>query len=217
MVRKVLASVLVSLAVLAGPSAHAANQLDVRNEPQTQGPLTRTGRECDSQTLKSGGAPVIKVAFCVFFYTYDSIEIDLENDYGVVWAQASFDALKGFCTTDISFYVEMSEGTQTYEQTPAEPLSTTKARSIDAEVLATAGNHAVLETGLVTQRFRLYPGKMSPVPTSDDQRRVGLSWSGRTPAKLAFATRAEVGWPSLSSPSMRVGADTIRLTSGQGC
>ncbi|MDQ3915119.1 MAG: hypothetical protein M3323_07280 [Actinomycetota bacterium] len=214
--RKLLAALLVCLAVLAGPPAHAARQLRARQKPAVEGPLTLAGEQCDEQTLKSDGKPVIDVEFCIFFYRFNSLfELDLWNDYGVVWAQATFDALPGLCTSEVGFYIEVSPETQIYGRTPPDAVRARKAAPVAVELVATA-NATAVEEGLVSQEFRLLPGRMSPAGL-DEQTRVGVSWKGRSAAKLAFATGAEIGWPAFESPEMRLGADTIRLTSGPGC
>ncbi|MDQ3958035.1 MAG: hypothetical protein M3273_06900 [Actinomycetota bacterium] len=216
MVRKLLAVLIVCLAVLGGSPAHAGKQLSVRDEPEVSGPLDLAGKQCDSQMLKANGRPVLKVAFCIYLYAFDPLfEIDLERDYGVVWAQASFDAMKGFCTTALSYYIEVSPGTEIYERTPPQEIKSTKRAPLGVQVNAVAGG-AAIERGLVSQQFQLLPGKMTPTG-EDGEPRVGVAWSGRTPEKLAFATGAEIGWPWLSSPQLRIGADTIRLTTGPGC
>ncbi len=215
--RKLLAVVFVCLAILGGSPAHAARQLRADDEPTVEPPLYQADKQCDDQTLRSGGKPVIKVAFCVFFYTFDSIsELDLNNEYGVVWAQATFDALPGFCTSELSFYVDVSPGTRIHQRTPSEPATARRPTPTLVEINATAGGNAIDE-GLISQRFQLLPGKMKPIGSGDDGR-VGVSWKGRTREKVAFATGAEISWPMLASPpTMRLGADTIRLTSGPGC
>lgn len=216
LVRRALAALLVCLAVVAGAPAHAARQLDARDEPLVEGPLTLAGQECDEQTLKSDGKPVIKVAFCIFFYQFNSLfEIDLFNDYGVVWAQATFDSLPGLCTSELSFYVEVSPGTQVFQRTPADPHTAKKPGRMAAEVIATANANSV-QPGSVSQEYLMLPGKMTPRGLEEGTT-VGVSWKGRTPSKVAFATGAEIGWPSLESPEMELNADTIRLTSGKGC
>ncbi|HEV2757711.1 MAG TPA: hypothetical protein VG318_18270 [Actinomycetota bacterium] len=213
--RKVLAALLVCLAVLAGSPAHAARQLSAREQPDTQGPLTLSAEQCDEQKLKADGKAVIAVEFCIFFYTFNPLlEIDLWYDYGVAWAQATFDALPGLCTSEVGFYIEVSPGTQIYARTPPEPVSAKKPLPVAVELAATA-NASAVEEGLVSQEFRLLPGKMRPVP--EEEARVGVSWKGRSPAKLAFATGADIAWPTLETPEMSLRADTIRLTSGPGC
>jgi hypothetical protein len=216
-VRKLLAVLLVCLAVLGGSAAHAARQLRADDEPAVEPPLYQSDKQCDDQTLKSGRKPVIRVAFCVFFYTFDSLsELDLNNDYGVVWAQASFDALPGFCTSELSFYVDVSPGTRIHQRTPSKAVTAKRTTAMDVEIAATAGGNAI-DDGLISQRFQLLPGLMKPIG-SGEAPRVGVSWKGRTPAKVAFATGAEISWPMLAPPpTMRLGADTIRLTSGPGC
>jgi hypothetical protein len=207
---------LVCLAVLAGAPAHAARQLDARDEPATQGPLELAGQECDDQTLKSDGKPVVKVSFCIFFYQFNSLfELDLSNDYGVAWAQATFDAMPGLCTSKLSFYVEVSPGTQIFGRTPTGPARAKKAGRISAEIPVSANANA-LQGGSVSQEFLMLPGKMAPTDL-EEASRVGVSWTGRSPNKVAFVTGAEIGWPALETPEMRLGADTITLTSGKGC
>lgn len=216
--RKVLAVLVACLAVLGGPVAHAAGQLKANEPPTVQGEFyEEPDQQCDEQTLKSDGKPVIKVAFCIFFFGFDALyELDLSNDYGVVWAQATFDALPGYCTSELSFYVEMPDGTQVYERAPLDPIATKKRTPATVEVNATAGGTAVVP-GKVSQELVLLRGKLTPTG-SESEPRVGLAWKGRASEKLAFATGAEVSWPWLESPpSIRLGADTIRLTSGKGC
>ena len=216
--RKCLAVLLVCLAVLGGPSALAARQLRADDPPTVQGSFySEPDQQCDDQTLKSDGKPVIKVAFCIFFFSFDPLyEVDLDNDYGVVWAQATFDALPGYCTSDLSFYVEMPDGTVLYERAPRVAVTTKKPRAATVDVNATAGGSAIVP-GRISQELVLLPGKTTPTG-DEDEPRVGVAWKGRSPAKLAFATGAEISWPWLSSPpSIRLGADTIRLTSGKGC
>ena len=205
--------------MLGGPVAHAGGQLRANDPPTVEGEFyDEPDQQCDEQTLKSDGKPVIKVAFCIFFFGFDALyELDLNNDYGVVWAQATFDALPGYCTSELSFYVEMPDGTSIYERMPGKPMTTKKKRAPAMFLLnATAGGTAVVP-GWVSQDLYLLPGKITPTG-SESEPRVGLAWKGRTPHKLAFVTGAEVSWPWLSSPpSIRLGADTIRLTSGKGC
>ena len=204
------------LAILAGPPAHAARQLSAQDEPAISGPLSLAAEECDEQTLKADGRPVIKVEFCIFFYQFNSLfELDLSYDYGVAWAQATYDALPGLCTSEVSFYVEVSPGTEIYGRTPEEPAQTRKASPVIVQLDAWA-NTTAIQGGLVTQEFNLLPGKMAPTGETGESR-VGVSWKGRSAGKLAFATGAEIGWPALESPEMRLGAETIRLTSGKGC
>lgn len=206
------------LAVLGAAPAHAAGQLNADDEPTVEGPFfLPADQQCDDQTLKSDGKPVVKVAFCIFFFEFDPLwELDLNNDYGVVWAQATFDALPGYCTSQLSFYIEMPDGTQLYGRTPQEGVRATKRTPVTVEVLANAGTNAI-QGGRVSQDFQLLPGKMTPTG-SPDEPKVGVAWKGRSPAKLAFATGAEISWPWLSGPpQIRLGADTIRLTSGKGC
>ncbi|MDQ4024981.1 MAG: hypothetical protein M3217_05760, partial [Actinomycetota bacterium] len=64
--------------------------------------------------------------------------------------------------------------------------------------------------------FRLLPGRMAPTGAAEVGR-VGVAWKGLSPGKLAFATGAEIGWSAVDSPEMRLRAETIRLTSGEGC
>jgi hypothetical protein len=209
---------MVCLAVLGGSVAHAAGQLRADKEPVAEGPLIDSGdQQCDEQTLKSDGKPVIKVAFCIFFYNFDPLwELDLNNDYGVVWAQATFDALPGYCTSELSFYVEMPDGTVLYERAPRETVTAGKRTPVTVDVNALAGGSA-LQPGRLSQDLQLLPGKTTPTGSSEEPK-VGVAWRGRSPAKLAFATGAEISWPWLSGPpSIRLGADTIRLTSGKGC
>ncbi|HEX2196256.1 MAG TPA: hypothetical protein VHJ76_04945 [Actinomycetota bacterium] len=216
--RRFVAVLLVCLAVFGGSSAHAARQLDADDPPATEGPFYgEPDQQCDEQTLKSSGKPVIEVAFCIFFYPFDWLsELDVNYDYGVVWAQATFDALPGYCTSELSFYVEMSEGTVLYERTPRKNVTTKRTIPLTVDVNATAGGTAI-ENGRISQDFQLLPGKMTPT-MSEEQPKVGVAWKGRTPQKLAFATGAEISWPFLSAPpQIRLGADTIRLTSGKGC
>lgn len=216
--RKVVAVLLACLAVLGGPAAHAADQLRADDPPLVEGNFyPNPDQQCDDQTLKSDGKPVIKVAFCIFFFGFDPLyEIDLNNDFGVVWAQATFDALPGYCTSELSFYVEMPDGTLLYERAPREASSVKKRTPTTFDVNATAGGSAIVP-GRISQELQLLPGKMTPTG-GDDEARVGVAWKGRSPSKLAFATGAEVSWPWLSGPpSIRLGADTIRLTSGKGC
>lgn len=205
------------LAVLAGSPAHAAKQLSAREHPTTEGPLSLAGEQCDEQKLKSDGKAVVAVEFCIFFYSFNPLlEIDLWNDYGVVWAQATFDALPGLCTSEVGFYIEVSPGTEIYGRTPPGPMrAKRKTLPVTVEVPATANARAV-QDGLVSQEFRLLPGKMKPTGAAEEAR-VGVSWKGRSPDKLAFATGAEIGWPALETPEMRLQAETIRLTSGPGC
>ncbi|MDQ4124994.1 MAG: hypothetical protein M3134_05270 [Actinomycetota bacterium] len=218
--RKVLAVLLVCLATLGGPAAHAAQQLSADDPPTVEGNFYGDpDQSCDQQTLRSNGKPVIKVAFCIFFFAYDPLfEVDLDEDYGVAWAQATFDALPGYCTSELSFYIEFpgDEGYTIHGRTPAEPVTTRTATATVVELLATAGGQAV-GGGRVSQELQLLRGKMTPTG-NEDEPRVGVAWKGRSPAKLAFATGAEVSWPWLSPPpEIRLGADTIRLTSGKGC
>ena len=216
--RRLVAVLLVCLAVLGGSPAYAAKQLDADDRPATEGPFyAEPDQQCDEQTLKSAGKPVIKVAFCIFFYGFDWLsELDVNHDYGVVWAQATFDALPGYCTSELSFYVEMPEGTMLYERTPRKAVATKRTIPLNVDVSATAGGNAI-EDGRISQDFRLLPGKMTPTG-SEEEPKVGVAWKGRTPHKLAFATGAEISWPFLSAPpQIRLGADTIRLTSGKGC
>ena len=206
------------LATLGGPVAHAAaQQLSADDPPVVQGNFYDPEQQCDDQTLKSDVKPVIKVAFCIFFFAFDPLyEIDLEDDYGVVWAQATFDALPGYCTSELSFYVEVPEGTPIYERTPRESTTARKRTPLTVDVNAVAGGNSIV-AGRVSQDLQLLPGKMTPTG-SGDENRVGVAWKGRSAAKLAFATGAEVSWPWLEAPpSIRLGADTIRLTSGKGC
>jgi hypothetical protein len=215
-VRKVLAALLVCLAVLAGPHAHAARQLKATEHPTTEGPLQLAGEQCDEQKLKSDGKAVVAVEFCIFFYSFNPLfEIDIYSDYGVAWAQATFDALPGMCATEVGFYIEVSSGTQIFERAPAAPMAAKRTRPVTVEVPVLAGGNAV-QPGLVSQEFRLLPGKMSPVGTTEEAQ-VGVAWKGRSPHKLAFATGAEIAWPTLETPEMRLQAETIRLTSGRGC
>lgn len=214
--RKVLAALLVCLSVLAGPPAHAAKQLKANEYPTTEGPLQLAAEECDEQKLKANGKAVVAVEFCIFFYSFNPLlEIDIYNDYGVAWAQATFDALPGMCASEVGFYIEVSSGTQIYERAPAAPMSAKKATPVTVEVPALAGGNAV-QPGLISQEFRLLPGRMSPTGTTDEAQ-VGVAWKGRSPEKLAFATGAEIAWPTLESPEMQLRAETIRLTSGPGC
>lgn len=206
---------LTCLATLGGPVAHAgARQLSADDPPAVQGNFyPEPDQQCDEQTLKSNGKPVIEVAFCIFFYAFDPLyEIDLQDDYGVVWAQATFDALPGYCTSELSFYVEMPEATPMYERTPSKPVTAKKRTPLTLEVNALAGGNALVP-GRISQDLQLLPGKMSP--TGGENGRVGVAWKGRSSQKLAFATGAEVSWPWLAAPpSIRLGADTIRL---KGC
>ncbi|HEX2295068.1 MAG TPA: hypothetical protein VHN37_07145 [Actinomycetota bacterium] len=216
--RKVLAVLFACLAVLGGPAAYAAGQMRADDPPAVEGQFyDPPDQQCDEQTLRSGGKAVIKVAFCIFFYGFDPLyELDLENDYGVVWAQATFDALPGYCTSELSFYVEMPDGTAIHGRTPPEPIRTRKRTPALVSVSATAGDTAIVP-GRISQELQLLPGKMAPTG-DENEPKVGVAWKGRTPAKLAFATGAEVSWPWLESPPpIRLGADTIRLTSGKGC
>lgn len=218
--RKVLAVLLVCLATLGGPAAHAKQQLSADDPPTVEGNFYGDpDQRCDEQTLKSGGKAVIKVEFCIFFFAFDPLfEIDLDEDYGVAWAQATFDALPGYCTTELSFYIAIPEegGYTIHGRTPAEPVTTRSAKPAVVELLANAGGQAV-GGGRVSQELQLLPGKMTPTG-NEDELQVGVAWKGRSPAKLAFATGAEVSWPWLSPPpAIRLGADTIRLTSGKGC
>lgn len=209
---------LVCLAVLAGSPAHAARQLRADDPPAAEGPLYDPIEQCNRQTLESdAGEPVVKVHFCIFFYSFDTLsELDVNNEYGVVWAQATFDALPGYCTSELSFYVEVSPGTTIHGRTPPKPKAPKRPTTTNVEVAATAGGTA-LQEGLVSQRLKLLPGKMTPLAEGTESR-VGLSWKGRSPDKLAFATGAEIGWPMLEAPpQMKLGTDTIRLVSGKGC
>ncbi len=204
--------------MLGGPAAHAAGQLRADDPPAAEGPFYgQPDQQCDEQTLKSDGKPVIKVAFCIFFFGFDPLyELDLGHDYGVAWAQATFDALPGYCTSELSFYVEMPDETVIYERAPREPVSTKRRTPGLVEVFATAGGTAIAP-GRVSQELVLLPGRITPTG-GEDEPRFGVAWKGRASGKLAFATGAEVSWPWLSSPpSIRLGADTIRLTSGKGC
>lgn len=205
------------LAVLAGSPAHAARQMAADDEPTTEGPLYDPQTECDDQTLKASGKPVIKVAFCIFFYGFDTFsELDVDNEYGVVWAQATFDALPGFCTSEVNFYVEVSPGTTIHGRTPPRPVTARRTLPLLVNVGATAGDRALQEAS-VSQDLLLLPGKMTPTGRGTESR-VGASWNGRTPNKLALATGAEISWPMLAPPpQMRLGADTIKLTAGPGC
>jgi hypothetical protein len=210
----------VCLATLGGPAAHAAQQLSADDPPNVEGDFyAEPDQRCDKQTLKSGGKPVIEVAFCIFFFSFDPLfEIDLDEDYGVAWAQATFDALPGYCTKELSFYIEIpdGEGYEIYSRAPTEPVTTRATTPALVELFATAGNYAI-EPGRVSQELQLLPGKMTPAGKPGEPR-VGIAWKGRSPAKLAFATGAEVSWPWLSEPpAIRLGTDTIRLTSGKGC
>jgi hypothetical protein len=218
-VRKFLAVVLVCLAVLGAPAAHAARQLRADDEPVAEGPLyaNESNRQCDDQTLKSDGKPVIKVAFCIFFYNFDQLwELDLNQDYGVVWAQATFDAVPGYCATELSFYIEMPDGTVLYERAPREAVTAKKPAPLTVDVNAVAGGTAI-QPGRLSQDLQLLPGKMTPTGATEEPK-VGVAWKGRSSEKLAFATGAEISWPWLSGPpAIRLGADTIRLTSGKGC
>lgn len=210
---------MVCLATLGGPAAHAAaQQLSDDDPPAVEGQFyPEPDQQCDEQTLRSDGKPVIKVAFCIFFFSFDPLyEIDLEEDYGVVWAQATFDALPGYCTSELSFYVEVPEGTPVYERAPREVVTSKRKAPLTVDVNALADGNAIV-SGRISQDLQLLPGKMTPTG-SGDENRVGVAWQGRTSAKLAFATGAEVSWPWLSPPpSIRLGADTIKLTSGKGC
>jgi hypothetical protein len=217
-VRKFVAVVFACLAVLGGPAAQAAGQMRADDPPTVEGYFySDPSQQCDDQTLKSDGKPVIKVAFCIFFFGFDPVwELDFSSDYGVVWAQATFDALPGYCTSQLSFYVEMPDGTLLYERAPREPMRVRKRTPLTVDVNATAGGTAIVP-GRISQDVQLLPGRMTPTG-NEAEPKVGVAWKGRSPAKLAFATGAEVSWPWLSSPpSIRLGADTIRLTSGKGC
>ena len=214
--RKVLAALLVCLAVLAGPHAHAAKQMKASDYPATEGPLQLAAEQCDEQKLKAGGKAVVAVEFCIFFYSFNPLfEIDIWSDYGVVWAQATFDALPGLCASEVGFYIEVSPGTQIFERAPSAPMTAKKTQPVMVQVPALAGGNAV-QPGVVAQEFRLLPGKMTPTGTAEEAQ-VGVAWKGRSPDKLAFATGAEIAWPTLESPEMRLRAETIRLTSGSGC
>ena len=217
--RRFLAVLLLCLAVLGSSAAHAGpRQLRADDEPTFEGPFYLSpDQQCDEQTLKSNGKPVIEVAFCIFFFEFDPLwELDLYQDYGVAWAQATFDALPGYCTSQLSFYIELPDGTILYERAPQKAVTATKRTPLTVEVNATAGGSA-LQPGRVSQDLQLLPGKMSPTGTAEEPQ-VGVAWKGRSPAKLAFATGAEISWSWLSGPPLiRLGADTIRLTSGPGC
>lgn len=211
---------LVCLATLGGSPAHAARQLSADDPPTVEGNFYGDpDQRCDKQTLRSGGKAVIKVDFCIYFFAFDPLfEIDLDEDYGVAWAQATFDALPGYCTSELSFYIEIPDepGYAIHARTPTEPVTTKSTTPAVVELLATAAGQA-LGGGRVSQDLQLLPGKITPTG-DDDEPRVGIAWKGRSPAKLAFATGAEVSWPWLSPPpEIRLGADTIRLTSGKGC
>lgn len=205
--------------MLGGSAAHAApRQLRATDQPAFEGPFyDPPDEQCDKQALESDGRRVIEVEFCIFFFQFDPLwELDLYNDYGVAWAQATFDALPGYCTSQLSFYIEMPDGTLLYERAPRKPVTVRKKTPMTVEVNATAGGTA-LQNGLVSQDFQLLPGKLSPTGTAEEPR-VGVAWKGRSPAKLAFATGAEISWSWLSGPPLiRLGADSIRLTSGKGC
>lgn len=210
---------LVCLATLGGPAAHAAQQLSADDPPTAEGNFYEPDQQCDDQTLKSNGKPVIKVAFCIYFFGFDPLwELDLNNDYGVAWAQATFDALPGYCTSELSFYIEIPEGGgyQMHARVPGETITTRSTTSTLVHLGATAAENAI-QPGSVSQALELLPGKLTPTGKAGEPR-VGVSWKGRTGAKLAFATGAEVSWNWLSAPpEIRLGADTIKLTSGKGC
>lgn len=211
---------LVCLATLGGSPALAAQQLSADDPPTVEGNFYGDPEQsCDEQTLKSGGKPVIKVDFCVYFFAFDPLfEIDFDEDYGVAWAQATFDALPGYCTSELSFYIQIPEegGYAIHARTPTEPVTTRKTTATVVELLATAGGQAI-GGGRVSQELQLLPGKTTPTGDADEPR-AGVAWKGRSPAKLAFAAGAEVSWPWLSPPpEIKLGADTIRLTAGKGC
>jgi hypothetical protein len=215
-VRRTVAVLLACLAIVAAAPAHAGRQLRADDEPTTEGPFYDPVTQCDDQTLKSDGKPVIKVAFCIFFYSFDTLsELDVSDEYGVVWAQATFDAFAGYCTTELSFYVEVSPGTSVYDRIPPKRIKTKRPVGGLFILEADAGGHAITP-GTVSQSLQLLPGNLTPLP--EDESRVGLAWKGRSPSKLAFVTGAEIGWEMLATPpQMRLGADTIKLTSGRGC
>lgn len=209
---RTLVVVALTALLLANATPAWARQLDARDEPEVSAQLTREVRRCHREALKNQGQVVVRFDGCIYFYSFDPLsEIDLVNDYGVVWLQVNVDAAPGWCTTNVDASIELPGNVSRYGQVPSESASTRTPVSATVELPAEAGGNS-LTSGYVRQRLTMYPSETADA--SDDEV-VGLSWNGETTDKLAFVLGVEIGWSMLDPiEGFSAGLRGIRLSPG---
>lgn len=186
---------LVLMLLLQASPAGAAKQLKARKAPKTSGPVEKSARGCETQTVRAEGRMIARVEACVFFFTFDPFsEVDVIRDYGVAWVQLTFDAGKGLCADEVGVTVEFPEGTEIHRVEPERAIVGTRAQRANVRLDATAGDFA-LENGSVSQKFTAIPASLR---SETDARRATILWNGHTGTKIAVVGGAEVSWSMLS-------------------
>lgn len=187
--------ILVLAVLLPVAPAGAAKQLKAGKAPKVAGPLEQVGRACDSQTVRAGGRVLARVEACVFFFAFDSFsELNVLRDYGVAWAQLTFDAGRGFCANQIGVVLEFPEGTEVHQSAPERAIVGRRAQRAQVRLEGIAGTFS-LEESSVSQRLTAIP---SSLRSTAEPSRVSIEWIGHTGAKIAIVGGAEVSWSVLT-------------------
>jgi hypothetical protein len=195
--------ILLSLALLA-PAAAAAEQLDARTAPATEGPLTGGDASCRRQVETKDDRTVAVVRLCSRLYALaPASEADEANDYGVLWLQSNVDAAEGWCAVEVNTSAAIGEGGAVYDTAPGTRRRASKRKRIEVTLTVDAQGEAT-ETATASQSLLMYPRQMKPIiePTNQGTD-FTLKWVGSVGRKLAFASGVELSWPAgIGSPAI---------------
>lgn len=193
-----------SMLTLLAPVASAAEQLDARTAPETEGPLTGGEASCRRQVETKDDRTVAVVRLCSRLYALEpASETDEANDYGLLWLQSNVDAAKGWCAVEVNTSAVVGEGGAVYDTAPGSRLRANKRKRIEVSLTVDAQGEAT-ETAKASQSLVMFPRQMKPIiePTNQGTD-FTLKWVGSVGRKLAFASGVELSWPAgIGSPAI---------------
>ena len=203
--RVLIASLLLLLSLSASATARPPRQLNARSQPGVSGPISLFSRDCSEPygQYEDEFWRDFDGELCMFRYIFDPLaELDVANDYGMVWAQISVDH-DSFCIDAVEpmlLFLRLLPGFElrVVSTTPRDRLVARAARTVRETLESDAGGWATDDAAHLTQTYRLLPRVLSggEVKVFDDQgnQRARWKWSGHTSKRLAFVVGAVVSW-----------------------
>lgn len=192
--RKILPLALGLLLLLQSPAAAA--QLDAKDAPKLNGPLTTTPglRSCTRQTERTDGGQVIAYfKVCTRYYEFDpDKENDSDSNYGAFWIQANINASNGWCARSAKIDLTYSGGVRNKAPKPGTTERAKHRERFTTKLIVDTDGHSTGDAS-IKNSFSLLPGKLrASRPRSGKFR---LEWRGKTANKLALVSGLELSWP----------------------
>jgi hypothetical protein len=197
---KLIAALTVGLLALPAAAIGAPKQMSANDKPQLSGPLSTDAslKSCKRKTEKVKGKAVARFHICNGYYVFDpDDETEDATDYGAYWVQATVDAVNGWCTRSV--VTELAGGGSGVTQRSLKPGTTIKAkkaRNVTPRIKVDADGNTDTP-GTIKNTFRLRPGTLKSRNTGGKFR---LTWTGKSPRKLASVMGAEIRWATGESP-----------------